>query len=419
MRSELALTELDRVVRRERGRLIAGLVRRLGSHQVDLAEDVAQDAVLAALSLWPYHGMPEKPGAWLQRVAFNKALDRLKRERREVPRDEADGTPVDEEGSLYESRVADPELRLMLLCCHPALSQVEQLALTLRVVSGFSAREIAQLFLCGEGAISQRLARGKRKLRGLGAALSEAPSVFEIEMRLAAVLKIVYLMFSLGYAPRNGTEAMRRDVAVEALRLARELADGKLTGTPVAKALAALLCLQASRFDAREDINGSLVLFRHQVRADWDPALIGLGLSYLRVSMRGKCASRYHLEAGIASIYATAPSWEHIDWDAVRVYYAKLLAVVDSPVVVINSAVVDAFAGAPERALARLEGLRGEPRLGDYAPYHVARAEVLRMLGRELEANISYSAAIASGASTPIVAYLEERLADGCRGHAE
>lgn len=403
---------LDRVVRRERGRLIAGLVKRLGSHQLELAEDVAQDAVLTALSLWPYRGTPDNAGAWLHRVAFNKAVDRLRRERRELALDDELDVPVpDEDASLYAARIGDPELRLMFLCCHSTLGGIDQLVLTLRVVSGFSAREIGQLLLSREGTIAQRLARCKRKLRRLDGAPAEPPSLFEVEARLTVVLKVVYLMFSLGYAPRSGARAVRRDVAIEALRLGRELADGKATATPAAKALAALLCLQASRFDAREDVNGTLVLFRHQNRADWDPELVGLGLDYLQASMAGEGVTRYHLEAGIASIYATAPSWERIDWQAVLHYYEKLRQVADSPVVTINAAVAEAFAGEPKRALARLEALGREPALDRYGPYHIARAEVLRMLGREIEANMSYSAAIANGASTPVIRHLEARLA--------
>jgi RNA polymerase sigma-70 factor (ECF subfamily) len=230
--------------------------------------------------------------------------------------------------------------------------------------------------------------------------------------RGGADLEVVYSRLGLGGDPDRGTQAMGRDVAVEALRLACELAEGNATGTPSAKALAALLCLQASRFDAHDIAGAPLAPFGHRSRADRDPGLIELGLDYLRGAMGGARVSRYHLEAGIASLFATAPAWESIDWAALSGCYDKLLAILDSPVAVIDAAVVDAFAGEPKRALARLDALQGDPGLAGYAPYHVARAQFLRMLGRGLEANISYSRAIASGASMPVVAYFEERLPD-------
>lgn len=187
----------------------------------------------------------------------------------------------------------------------------------------------------------------------------------------------------------------------------RALADDGPTVTADAKALAALLCFQASRVDA-DELGGSLALFGYQAAGRLDSGLVREGLGYLRAAMGGDCVSRYHLEAGIASIYATAPGWEHIDWTMLRAYYDRLLTLVDSFVVVIDSAVVEAFSGEPERALAHLDALGDDPGMVRYAPYHIARAEVLRMLGRGLEANISYSEAIASGASAPAVVYFED-----------
>ena len=280
-----------------------------------------------------------------------------------------------------------PELRLTFLCCHPTLGGIDPLALTLRIVSGFTAREIAELFLSNSGAIAQRLSRSKRKLREISEPLIEAPTVFEIESRLDSVLTVIYLMFSIGYSPRSGPQLIRRDVALEAVRLARELADGKHTGKPAAKALAALLCFQASRLNARQDAIGSPVLLQNQDRRKWDGGLIALGVEYLGMAMTGNKVTRYHLEAGISSVYATAANWDAIDWDTILNYFDRLEKITDSPVVGINAAVAQACAGQPEQALDRLNTILLLPTMARYTPIHIARAEILRLLDRDDEAD--------------------------------
>ena len=407
----------DRLVRRERGRLIADLVAYLGAANIELAEDVAQDALVAAMSTWPYRGMPDKPAAWLGRVARNKAIDRLRRTRRESPyleeRDTREGAPVD---NLFAARIVDPELRLIILCCNADIGEMDRLAMTLRIVSGFTAREIASVFLSRESAVAQRLARAKRKLREVEASagdrgLADAPSRFEIPAKLGTVLKVVYLMFSLGYAPRSGATAVRKDVALEALRLAREIAGHAEISLPESKALAALLCFQASRLDAREDAAGNIVLLRDQTRADWDRSLIRDGLVYLSEARSTTQISRYHLEAGIAAAHAAAPSWQACDWQAIARCYDRLQEIVDSPVVAVNASVARAMLGDAEEALGILESLADEPLLANYAPYYVARAEVLCQLGRDADATSSFERAIACGASAPVLRHLEQRLA--------
>jgi RNA polymerase sigma-70 factor (ECF subfamily) len=399
---------LDRITRRERGRLLAGLVQRLGPHQLALAEDVAQEALLSALADWQYRGIPENPTAWLSRVAHNRALDRLRRERRIRPLDDAPEPGVE---TIAPERIGDPELKLMFLCCRSELDGIDQLALTLRVVSGFTAREIAGLFLCSEAAMGQRLARCKRRLAGHNGASTEPLTAFDITRHREAVLKVIYLMFSLGYAPRQGDVLIRRDVADEALRLALELAQQPQTASPDTLALAALLCFQASRFDSREDAEGLPALLKDQDRSCWNGELIQAGFEYLRQSSGAERVSRYHLEAGIASLYAAAPGWEHIDWPALLRQYRQLERMVDSPVVSISAAVAEAFAGEPERALAKLDALAADATLASYAPFHIARAEVLKLLGRDTEARGHFQAAIDAGSAAPVVQHLQQRLA--------
>jgi RNA polymerase sigma-70 factor (ECF subfamily) len=425
---EVIRHQLERLARRERGRLVADLVARLGPKRLEMAEDVVQDAVIAAMATWPFKGMPDNPGAWLNRVARNKAYDRLRREGRESPFDEPDTAPDEAStdtdtthGAFFGARIEDPELKLIFLCCQPALAQEDQLMLTLKVVSGFTARDMAQLFLKDPAAIGQRLARAKRKLRALDAnadegGLIDGISRFELVARLPTVLKVMYLMFALGYAPRRGDALILRDVAEEALRLAMLVADARDTGTPEAAALAALLSLQASRFDARIGPTGALVLLRNQNRALWNRALIRRGMAYLVASQSGDALSRYHLEAGIVAAHATTAHFDETDWPGVLSLYTRLEAMTGSPVVAVNACVARAFAGAPEAAFLALEALRaetgaGERGLANHAPYHIARGEVLRMLRRPADAAACFATALECDASAPVIAHLKGRLA--------
>ncbi len=403
MKTEEVGRRLDLLTRRERARLIAGLVAQLGREHLELAEDVAQAALLAALSLWPYRGIPDHPAAWLATVARNKAIDRLRRAGRERPYDAA--LDAREDGEQIET--AENELELVYLSCHSSLGELDRLTLTLRIVSGFTAREIAQIFLTSEAATAQRLSRAKRKLRTINP--GSDLTAFERHARQPSALKVVYLMFSVGYAPRSGDRLIRRDLIEEALRLiealeARAPEDGDI------HALAALLCFQASRLDAREDAAGNPILLADQDRSRWNRALIRKGLGHLDASRGSAQPSRYHIEAGIAAAHATAPSFEACDWGTIVRYYDVLETAVRSPVVTINACVARAFAGAPEAALAVLDTLAADVTLRDYTPLHIARAEIAHLLGRHADAAECFERALEAGASAPVLRHLQARL---------
>lgn len=403
--------QLDLLVRQEHGQLVAWLVARLGAHRLDLAEDVAQEALLAALSNWPYKGLPDHPSAWLKTVARNRAIDRLRREGRETGLDAVGDTATEgETDNVFAARIPDPELRLVFLCCHPALTEEDRLCLTLKVVSGFTAREIANVLLKNESAIGQRLARAKRRLRALPGEWDAEPSRFGIGERSETVQKVIYLMFALGYAPRSGEALTRKDVCFEALRLAREIARHELTSGPSASALLALLAFQSSRLDARETPDGQPVLLRDQDRTSWRRDLIDEAVGALSEAQSG-ALGRYHLEAGIASLHATATSWEATDWQAMGRLYAALEQLTGSPVVTLNACVAQAMAGEAGAAFQRLETLADESRFQSYVPYHVARAEILIQLERPESAARSFEQALACDASEPISVFLEQRLA--------
>lgn len=412
--------QLERLARRERGRLVADLVHRLGAGRLQMAEDVVQDAVVAAMATWPFKGMPDNPAAWLNRVARNKAYDRLRKQGRETALPEfeeaLDPAPtvteeVDPHGQLFGAQVTDPELKLIFLCCQPAIQEEDQLMLTLKVVSGFTATDIALAFLKKDAAVGQRLARAKRKLRAEEGALTDELSRFEIKKRLPTVLKVIYLMFSLGYAPRRGDALILRDVADEALRLALALAHQPDTSSPEVHALVALLAFQASRFDARTDGDGRLIVLRHQNRSLWDRKLINLAFQHMKLAQAGDSLTRYHLEAAIAAGHAAAPDFASTDWAQMLSVYRSLETLTASPIVAINACVAEAHAGQPEAAFLKLEALASHEQLQGFAPFHTARAELLRMLKRPEEAAKSFQAALACDASAPVVAHLQDRLA--------
>lgn len=405
--------ELDRIVRRERGRLVAGLAARLGPVRIDVAEDVAQEALLQALEGWDYKGMPDQPAAWLARVARNKAIDRLRREGREDGYDDdQDARTAPANDTVHGADVADPELRLIVLCCHPALTMNEQLALTLKLSGGFTAREVAAVFVADEAAVGQRLARARRKLKSAEDILAMPGGLFELRRRMPAVLKAVYLLFSLGYAPRTGDRLVLNEVCGEALRLAELLADHAATRGPEAEALAALLNLQSARLPARVGPNGKPALLKDQDRSLWDRHLIDAGLRRLAAARDVAAPTPYHLEAAISAAHCSAPSWAATDWTAIGKLYGALEALTGSPVVAVNACVAEAMSGDPVAALARLDRLSADPRLKHFVLVQLARGELLAMLNRRGEAAKAYQAVADGKVSAPVRRHLEGLLGD-------
>jgi len=407
---------IDHLFRRRAGQMVASLTRLFGLERLQTVEDAVQDALLQALRLWPYRGIPDEPGAWLATVARNRVLDRLRRrgtwrgkldevERSVVARisSGADGDP------RFGSELDDDQLRLTFACCHPAIPRAGQVALTLKTVGGFSTAEIARAFLARESAIAQRLVRAKRRLRDCGARL-EVPSPAELPERLGAVLEVVYLLFNEGYSALEGESAVRSDLCWEAMRLASLLTTHPSTRSPRAHALAALLHFQASRLATRTDPAGDLLLLEEQDRSRWDGAAIARGLKYLRASASGDEVSSYHLEAEIASCHALSPSFDATDWGRIVECYDRLRERTASPVVALNRAVALRHTEGADSALRALLRLEPEPALSDYAPYWVARGELLRLAGRRTEALNDYRRALQLSATAPVRRFLIRRL---------
>jgi RNA polymerase sigma-70 factor, ECF subfamily len=404
---------LEHLFRREAGRIVAWLAGLLGSANLQLAEDAAQEAMLRAAQTWPFEGIPPKPEAWLFRTAHNYAISFVRRSTvfkgktdELVTVLEARAEPIldlDAEQSLR-----DDELRMVFMCCHPKLAPDAQVALSLKLVGGFSTGEIARIFFSEQSSISQRLARAKRAIRDQNLKLM-MPSSAQLQQRLNSVLKVIYLMFSGGYAAHSGEELIRSDVCLEALRLGRLVASSSM-GAPRVDALVALMALQAARLPARTDASGDLVVLEEQDRKLWDDDLIALGFSYFDRSIAGDDISEWHIQAAIAATYASAASSAEIDWAGILEHYDQLMELTNSPVVALNRAVVVMKVHGAEAALAALIPLDGNNALQKYHLLPAMQGHVLAALGRFDEAAAAFSAALQCDCTLPEKRFLQRQL---------
>jgi RNA polymerase sigma factor, sigma-70 family len=359
------------VFREEAGRLTAALVRTLGDF--DLAEEVVQDSLVAALEKWPEQGIPEKPGAWLMTTARRRAIDILRRDRRYREKVVLlEGTPL-----APESGEADDRLRLIFTCCHPALSEEAQVALTLRAVVGFTTAEIASAFLLPEATVAQRIVRAKRKIVDANIPY-RVPEGSELAGRLDGVLSVLYLMFNEGYLSRGAELATRRDLAEDAAWLTG-LVDALMPDQPEALGLLAMMKLNLARSAARFDAAGEMVLLPDQDRSLWDMTRIAEGIEVLDRAGAMKAPGPYQLQAAIAATHAEATSWAETDWHQIVVLYDALLRITDSPVIRLNRAVALSHFAGPEAALGEINDLALS--LSAYHLFHASRAELLDRLG--------------------------------------
>jgi RNA polymerase sigma factor (sigma-70 family) len=386
-----ATRAIEAVWRIESARLIAGLARMVGD--VGFAEDLAQDALVAAMEKWPETGVPDNPGAWLMATAKNRAIDRLRREktyqrkREEVARDT--GLLFAMERSDFDAAVddeiGDDLLALIFTCCHPLLSREARVALTLRLLGGLTTTEIARAFLASESTVAQRLVRAKRTLRDAKVPF-EVPRGAELEERLPSVLEVIYLVFNEGYAASVGEDWVRADLCEDALRLGRILAE-LAPRQAEAHGLVALMEIQASRLGARRGPGGEPVLLLDQDRGRWDPLLIVRGLRALgRAEELTGPLGPYGLQAAIAACHARARTGEETDWQRIASLYAVLAERQPTPIVELNRAVALAMAFGPAAGLELVDKIAGEPSLANYHRLPSVRAELLFRLGRLDEA---------------------------------
>lgn len=404
---------LEHLFRRQAGRIVSWLAGLLGSQHLQLAEDAVQESMLRAVQMWAFQGVPEKPEAWLFRVAHNYAISALRRsisfeKKTDVLVAHLEAGTEQFDDFDVEQHLRDDELHMIFMCCHPDLPQDARVALSLKLVSGFSVGEIARVFLAEENTIAQRLVRAKRLIRERSLSLS-MPSSAELRERLDSVLDVIYLTFSGGYAAHAGEELMRCDVCMEALRLGRLIAASSITA-PRIDALVALMALQAARLPARTDAAGDLVLLEEQNHALWDEGLIAMGFHYFDKSIAGDEISEWHVQAAIAAEYAKAQSPQAIDWPTILGHYDQLVEMNVSPVVALNRAVVVMKVHGVEAALTALEPLEKHASMYGYHLLPAVRGRVLAELGRSAEAERAFRAALECECSEPERRFLQKQI---------
>ena len=408
---------VDRLFREESGRAVATLIRVTGDFE--LAEEAVQEAFIAALETWPERGVPDRPGAWITTTARNRALDRLRRAQRFREKTQVLGRQalIEEELAALEPWETGPEdsmpieddrLRLIFTCCHPALAPDTRVALTLRTLGGLTTPEIARAFLVPEPTLAQRLVRAKRKIRDAGIPYRVPPDHLLPE-RLSSVLQVIYLVFNEGYGASSGAELIRRDLASEAIRLGRVLAD-LMPDEPEVLGLLALMLLHDARRDARVDARGELVLLEEQDRTLWDAAMVDEGGALVERAMRMRRPGPYQLQAAIAAVHDASLVDGRTDWRQIAALYGALAIASPSPVVELNRAVAIAMADGPDVGLALVDRIDASGELDGYPYLHAARADLLRRLGRADEAVRAYRRALELTSNDMEQSFLHRRI---------
>ncbi|MGO9973745.1 MAG: RNA polymerase sigma factor [Solirubrobacteraceae bacterium] len=395
-------SEIERVFRCEYGRAVAVLARVFGD--IDSAEDAVQEAFTTAVARWPDRGMPPAPAGWIITTARNRAIDRLRREASRDDRHAQAALLHARDEPVEETPVADDRLRLIFTCCHPALGRAAQVALTLRLLGGLSTPEIARAFLVAEATMAQRLVRAKGKIRDARIPY-HVPSEADLPERLASVLAVVYLIFNEGYAVSSGQRLVRDELATEAIRLGRLLAE-MMPDEPEVLGLLALMLLLHSRRAARTTVTGELVPLPQQDRSLWDHDLIKEGQALVKRCLRQNQPGPYQLQAAINAVHSDAATAAETDWNQVLALYDQLLMFTPTAVTALNRAVAVAEVRGPRPALDLIDELP----LAEYYLYHAIRADLLRRLGQSHEATAAYQAAIDRTQNAAEIAFLKRRI---------
>jgi RNA polymerase sigma-70 factor (ECF subfamily) len=400
--------QVEEVFREERGRLLAALARRFGD--LDLAEEVTSEAIEAALVRWPVDGVPANPGGWLMTTARRKAVDRLRRDQVYAAKLAVLQVEADRAASpSVNGQLPDERLELFFTCAHPALAAEDRGALTLRCLAGLTTPEVARAFLVPTATMAKRIVRAKTKIRQARIPF-RVPGPDELPERLPGVLQVIYSVFTEGYAASSGPYLQRLDLAEEAIRLARIL-HRLLPNEREVTGLLALMLLIHARRDARSGPDGEIILLEDQDRDRWDRAMITEGRELVVAALTGGPAGPYAVQAAIAALHDEAADFAGTDWPQIVTLYDVLLAIDPSPVIALNRAAAIAMRDGPEFGLALLEDLADEPRLREYHPFALARADLLHRLGRLPEATAAYRRALSLAGTGPDRDHIHRRLA--------
>jgi RNA polymerase sigma factor (sigma-70 family) len=416
--SEKNVTELaNHLFRHESGKMIAVLSRLLGFQNLETAEDIVQDTLLQAISSWSYGKLPENPEAWLYRVARNKAIDFIRREKKfkEISPQyayllQSEYTLAPTVANLFlENEIQDSQLQMIFACCHPSIHPDSQIALTLKTMCGLSTAEIAKAFLTGEDTITKRIYRAKEKIKLEKIDLA-VPTGAELSVRADAVLKTLYLLFNEGYNSSHPDFLIREDLCEEAMRLCQLMIQFSSTSFPRSKALLSLMCFQSSRLKTRQDGQGNIILLKYQDRRLWHTGLLTKGFELLEAAAEPFEISTYHFEAAIAAQHAAAPSFEQTDWKTIHHLYEQLYRLQPNPVVALNKAIASAYAVSREQALEELHQIKG---LEKHHLYFATIGEMHWELGEKSTAKKYFEIAFGLTTSQTEQQFLQQKIS-GC-----
>ncbi len=383
--------------------MVSVLTRTFGTENLELAEDVVQEALLQAAQVWPIRGIPDNPSAWLYRAARNKAIDVLRRDSRSVHigsdgeenalPDNGASVPEILDDVWQEESIRDDMLRMMFACCHPGIPEENQVTLILKTLCGFSTAEIARAFVTSEDTISKRLYRTKQFFRHNNIRF-DVPPAAKLKERTEAILNSIYLLFNEGYNSTDSEELIREDLIEEAMLLCKMLCENPVTQIPDTFALMALMCFHASRNATRVSPAGDIVLLQYQDRSEWNSELIALGNDYMAKSASGDSVSRYHIEAAIAFEHCTAKTYETTKWKRILELYEWLCRDFPSPVHALNRAVAVMRVRGPAEALSAIDAIPDKKRLETYYLYHSLLGEIYARLGKVDEADAEFEKAL-------------------------
>lgn len=406
---------VEHLFRHESAKMVATLTRIFGIEHFQLAEDVVQEALARALQTWPFYGVPQNPAAWIMRASRNLALDVVRRQKNfrdkeaEIIRVMDRDVIAPDEVIFSEQEIADDRLRMMFVCCHPAVPEDAQVALALKTLCGFGVSEIASAFLTTDAAIAKRLTRAKQKIAEAKIPF-EIPTGAELARRLDGVLQSLYLLFNEGYKASAGDKLVREDICGEAIRLADLLVRHPACNQPKTHALLALTLLNSARTSARVDDEGNLLRLRDQDRSKWNPQMIARGMFHLAQSSAGDAISEYHLQAGIAACHCAAKDYASTDWEKILLLYDRMLTLDDSPVVALNRAVALAEARGPQAGIKAVNAIPDLKALESYYLFHAVMGDFELQLNHLPIAAAHFQRALELAEMPPEKKFLEKRL---------